>query len=108
MFFSWDGATLDQNIPYLRSTERLNQETMKLLHVIEDHKHKHIITQSGPEQEFFLIDRSYYDRRPDLKVKNEVTVGLWKDIVWSCTTQGAGVGRSIFGRHELQSFELYK
>lgn len=75
VFFSWDGATLDQKLPLLRANESLERETLRLLSLIGDNTNSYVITESGPEQEFFLIDRDYYNKRPDLKICGRTLFG---------------------------------
>lgn len=75
VFFSWEGATLDQKLPFLRATETLERETLRLFRILGDNSHNYVFTDSGPEQEFFLIDRKYYDKRPDLKICGRTLFG---------------------------------
>lgn len=65
-FCSWTGEALDKKVPLLRSMQAVNKQARRLLKLfgIED---PGVITPSaGPEQEYFLIDRSFYYARPDL------------------------------------------
>ena len=66
VFFSWHGHALDEKTPLLRSVDALEREAVSLLRVMGEHKHKTVHTDSGIEQEFFLVDREYYLRRPDI------------------------------------------
>jgi glutamine synthetase len=59
----------------LRSAAALRREALRLFSVMGDDSHKSIHTDSGLEQEFFLIDRSFYLRRPDVMVTGRTLIG---------------------------------
>jgi glutamine synthetase type III len=42
---------------------------------LEEKDHKRVHTDSGIEQEFFMIDRSYYMKRPDLQIAGRALLG---------------------------------
>ena len=63
VFLSWTGDVLDQKIPLLRSNEVLIGEADRLFRII-GHPQTDFSVNSGIEQEFFLIQREYYDKRP--------------------------------------------
>lgn len=65
-FCSYTGEVLDKKTPLLRSMERLSSEAVKVLHVLGKKNVTRVTTTVGPEQEYFLIDKEMYDRRPDL------------------------------------------
>ena len=65
-FTSWTGEALDHKIPLLRSIEALNKSAVHALHLLGDTYVSRVYTTMGPEQEYFLIDKSYYYQRPDL------------------------------------------
>jgi len=67
VFFSWYGDfAIDDKIPLLRSDVALAREAIRFFKVIGDDRMVSFHTDSGLEQEFFLIDRELYLRRPDL------------------------------------------
>ncbi|KAM7457901.1 hypothetical protein BLSTO_01338 [Blastocystis sp. subtype 1] len=74
VFLSWKGDVLDQKIPFLRSQEVLIQEANRLFKII-GHPQTDIDVNCGIEQEFFLIQREYYDKRPDLKLTGRTLFG---------------------------------
>jgi glutamine synthetase len=65
-FVSYTGEALDKKIPLLRSMEVLSKEALRILVVLGNTTTKKVTTTVGPEQEYFLIDKKYYDKRPDL------------------------------------------
>ncbi len=65
-FCSYGGEALDKKTPLLRSMEALNRQALRILHLFGHDDVKYVRTEVGPEQEYFLIDRSLYDKRRDL------------------------------------------
>ncbi len=65
-FVSYTGEALDHKVPLLRSIEALSTQAIRLLRVFGNKTAKRVFTTMGPEQEYFLIDRKYYELRPDL------------------------------------------
>ena len=65
-FCSYTGEVLDKKTPLLRSMEKLSAVAVRLMHILGKTDVSRVITTVGPEQEYFLIDKKTYDRRPDL------------------------------------------
>ena len=65
-FCSYSGEVLDKKTPLLRSMEALSKQALRLLRLFGDTAAKRVVTTVGPEQEYFLIDKTLYDQRPDL------------------------------------------
>ena len=65
-FCSYTGEILDKKTPLLRSMERLSNIAVKVLHLLGKTDVIRVTTTVGPEQEYFLIDKKVYDKRPDL------------------------------------------
>ena len=66
VFCSYGGEALDQKTALLRSMEAINRQALRVLHLFGNEDITSIKTTVGPEQEYFLIDKSVYDRRKDL------------------------------------------
>jgi glutamine synthetase len=64
-FVSWTGEALDKKTPLLRSMEALSKQAVRILKLFGS-KAQRVHTTCGPEQEYFLIDRQFYFKRPDL------------------------------------------
>jgi glutamine synthetase len=64
-FVSWTGEALDKKTPLLRSQEALSKQAVRILKLFGS-KAQRVTTTCGPEQEYFLIDRSFFFNRPDL------------------------------------------
>jgi glutamine synthetase len=66
-FVSWTGEALDTKLPLLRSMEALSKHALRILRLFgTDAGVSRVFTTVGPEQEYFLVDRELYFRRPDL------------------------------------------
>lgn len=65
-FLSWTGEALDKKTPLLRSMAALSDQAVRVLKLFGKNDVKHVFTTVGSEQEYFLIDRSFYLARPDL------------------------------------------
>lgn len=65
-FCSYSGEALDKKTPLLRSMQALDKQAVRVLRLFGNTDVKRVITTVGPEQEYFLIDQSVYDKRPDL------------------------------------------
>lgn len=65
-FCSYTGEVLDKKTPLLRSMEKMSSEAVKLLNLLGKTEVTRVTTTVGPEQEYFLIDKAMYDKRPDL------------------------------------------
>ncbi len=67
VFLSWTGAVLDIKTPLLRSEKALNDAVIRLLRLLGNRSAKRIKVYLGPEQEYFLVNREFYNSRPDLQ-----------------------------------------
>ena len=65
-FCSYGGESLDKKTPLLRSIEAINKHAMRVLRLFGNEDVKNIVTTVGAEQEYFLVDKKYYDQRNDL------------------------------------------
>ncbi len=65
-FCSYTGEALDTKTPLLRSMAAINTQTLRLLRLFGDETATRVTTTVGAEQEYFLVDKAMYDRRPDL------------------------------------------
>ena len=65
-FCSYGGEALDKKTPLLRSMQALNKQALRVLHLFGNEDVSCVNTTVGPEQEYFLIDKSAYNKRVDL------------------------------------------
>ena len=74
-FFSYTGAALDKKTPLLRSTEELSREAIRILRLFGDTATRRVIPCVGAEQEYFLIPKSLYAQREDLRLTGRTLFG---------------------------------
>lgn len=65
-FCSYTGEALDKKTPLLLSMDALSKQAVRVLRLLGNHKVRKVVATVGVEQEYFLIDRKYYEQRPDL------------------------------------------
>ena len=65
-FCSYSGDALDKKTPLLRSMEAIDKQAMRILRLFGNTSARRVISEMGPEQEYFLIDKEVYLKRPDL------------------------------------------
>ncbi|MCQ2517145.1 MAG: glutamine synthetase III [Lachnospiraceae bacterium] len=65
-YCSYKGEALDKKTPLLRSMEVINEQSLRLVKLFGNTQAKKVIPSVGAEQEYFLIDRDLYLKRPDL------------------------------------------
>ena len=66
VFVSWTGEALDHKTPLLRSQQAMNVHAQRILRLFGHEDPAAVVSFAGAEQEYFLIDRSFYFARPDL------------------------------------------
>ncbi len=74
-FCSYDGLALDKKTPMLRSMGALNKQALRVLRVLGNTTTEHVVATVGPEQEYFLVDRSFYEQRLDLVLTGRTLFG---------------------------------
>ncbi len=65
-FCSYSGEALDKKTPLLRSMQALNKQALRVLRLFGNADAKRVVSSVGAEQEYFLIDKEVYKKRPDL------------------------------------------
>jgi glutamine synthetase len=65
-FISYTGEALDKKTPLLRSMDALSHHALRILRLFGNKAATRVTTTVGPEQEYFLIDKNFYNLRPDL------------------------------------------
>ena len=74
-FCSYSGEALDKKTPLLRSMHAIDKQAKRILKLFGHDEVKNVKTSVGPEQEYFLIDKDYYNNRPDLKYTGRTLFG---------------------------------
>ena len=65
-FCSYTGEALDTKTPLLRSMDAINTQGLRILRLFGDTACKRLNNTVGAEQEYFIVDKSTYDKRKDL------------------------------------------
>ncbi|MCX7981448.1 MAG: glutamine synthetase III [Syntrophales bacterium] len=66
VFISYNGEALDKKTPLLRSCKALSKSAVDMLKLLGVEGVNRVYSTLGPEQEYFLIDASFYHQREDL------------------------------------------
>ena len=74
-FCSYTGEALDKKTPLLRSMQAINKQALRVLHLFGNNDVSSVKTTVGPEQEYFLVDKSVYDKREDLILTGRTLFG---------------------------------
>ena len=108
-FFSYNGQALDKKVPLLRSVDAVERQTLRVLRALGHEDVFHISVCVGFEQEYFLVDRKYFDKRLDLRLTGRTVFG-------NLAAKGQELDDHYFGSisdrvtvfmHEL-NYELWK
>ncbi len=65
-FCSYSGEALDKKTPLLRSMQAINEQALRILRLFGNTTVKRVNTTVGAEQEYFLVDKEIFLKRPDL------------------------------------------
>lgn len=74
-FISYKGDALDVKTPLLKSINVLGKEATKFLNLIGHIDTTHVHVTCGAEQEYFLVDKTFYYARPDLVMTGRTLFG---------------------------------
>jgi glutamine synthetase len=74
-FCSWTGEALDKKTPLLRSCEAIGKQALRVLRLLGEENVRKVSPTVGAEQEYFLIDRSFFHLRPDLVASGRTLFG---------------------------------
>ena len=74
-FCSYGGEALDKKTPLLRSMEAIEKQALRILRLFGNTSAQRVITTVGPEQEYFLIDKEVFLKRPDLILTGRTLFG---------------------------------
>ena len=65
-FCSYTGEALDTKTPLLRSMDALSEQALRILRLFGDTDTARVTPTVGAEQEYFLVNKDYFNRRKDL------------------------------------------
>lgn len=76
LFVSFYGEKLDKKLPLIESMNRVSNEASRVCNLfLKDEKTYRVKPKVGLEQEFYLIDRTYFDKRIDLEYCGMTLIG---------------------------------
>lgn len=75
VFLSWTGLALDTKTPLLRANQALSRQAKRILSLFGVETPLPIVSNSGLEQEYFLIDENFAFARPDLLISGRTLLG---------------------------------
>jgi len=75
VFMSWTGEALDKKIPLLRSNSAMDIAAQKVLKLMGEEEVATLNSSCGPEQEYFLVDETFANARPDLLLAGRTLFG---------------------------------
>ena len=75
LFCAYTGEALDNKTPLLKSCDVLNKEAVRLLNSIGLTEVTSVTSFAGAEQEYFLVDEEYFEKRLDLKLTGRTLYG---------------------------------
>jgi glutamine synthetase len=75
-FISYYGQALDKKVPLLKSIDALSKQAIRVLRTLGNETSRRVFTTVGPEQEYFLVDKELYDKRPDLILTGRTIFGV--------------------------------
>ncbi len=98
-FCSYSGEALDQKTPLLRSMEAINKQALRIVKLLGFEDVKRVNTTVGPEQEYFLVDKAMYEKRPDL-------IYCGRTLIGSMPPKGQEMDDHYFGvlKHRVAAF----
>ena len=76
VFVSYTGEALDRKEPLLKSVKAVSDAATRLVNIFGDKEVKFCKPSIGLEQEYFLIDREYFEKRLDLKLTGRTLFGI--------------------------------
>jgi glutamine synthetase len=74
-FISYYGHALDKKVPLLKSIDALSKQAVRVLRTLGNETSKRVFTTVGPEQEYFLVNREFYEQRQDLILTGRTVFG---------------------------------
>jgi glutamine synthetase len=74
-FFSYNAEALDKKTPLLRSMDALNKQAIRVLKALGNNTSNNVGATLGPEQEYFLIDKRFFEKRLDLMLTGRTLFG---------------------------------
>lgn len=101
IFVSFDGESLDKKQPLLKSIDFLSKYGKEVYNLFSDEKIFRLKVKVGLEQEFFLIDRKFYEKRIDL-------INTGRTLIGKEALKGQDLLNHYFGSIPKRVMEYYE
>jgi glutamine synthetase len=75
IFISYTGDALDKKTPLLRANEAISKSAKKILELFGHSEVTRVTPTIGTEQEYFLIDKAFFNLRKDLQFTGRTLLG---------------------------------
>ncbi|MEA4971064.1 MAG: glutamine synthetase III [Candidatus Pelethousia sp.] len=75
IFCSYGGDSLDKKTPLLRSMQAIDEQARRILRLFGHEDVRRVIATAGAEQEYFLVKKELFDKRPDLRFCSRTLLG---------------------------------
>ena len=75
VFVSWTGEALDKKVPLMRSNAAMNKAATTVLKLMGETEVAPLNSSCGAEQEYFLVDATFANLRPDLLLAGRTLFG---------------------------------
>ncbi len=76
VFVSYHGEALDKKTPLLRSIQAVCEQAVRILRLFGNgSENARVVTTLGAEQEYFLVDKEFYNARLDLQICGRTLLG---------------------------------
>ena len=75
VFVSWTGEALDKKVPLMRSNKAMNEAGTRVLKLMGEKEVAPLNSSCGAEQEYFLVDTTFANLRPDLLLAGRTLFG---------------------------------
>ncbi|MDR0452925.1 MAG: glutamine synthetase III, partial [Treponema sp.] len=75
-FISYYGHALDKKVPLLKSIDALSKQAVRILRALGNETSRRVFTTVGPEQEYFLVNKDFYEQRQDLILTGRTVFGV--------------------------------
>ena len=90
IFVSYNGEALDRKEPLLKSLDALSKAATRVVNLLGDKDVRSCNISVGLEQEYFLVDKKYFDQRLDLRLCGRTLFG-------TAATKGQELSDDYFG-----------
>ncbi len=74
-FYSYYGEALDKKTPLLRSMKAVSKQALRVLKALGNVNSTKVTSTVGPEQEYFLVDKKFFEERIDLMLTGRTIFG---------------------------------